>query len=165
MSGEGAPVVCLPGGPLLDSASLGDLGGLSGRLRLIRPDYRGTGRSETPGRAIDGDWDAITPLTYGRWDAAARTHHARENRHRNEEGAAAFGAKGAFDPAATRAALTAFAAPVLLLAGELDVAAPPHAVAEYATACGVGHHDCGGSSPTSPSTGSRRRSAWPTCRA
>src|SRR5688572_31050557 len=47
-SGDGVPVVCLPGGPLLDSASLGDLGGLSGRLRLIRPDYRGTGRSETP---------------------------------------------------------------------------------------------------------------------
>src|SRR5512139_1443191 len=28
-----------------------------------------------------------------------------------------------------------------------------------------GHHDCGGSSPTRPSTASRRRSAWPTWRA
>lgn len=34
---------------------------------------------------------------------------------------------------ATRAALATLLAPVLLLAGELDVAAPPRAVAEYAT--------------------------------
>ncbi|MGH3384260.1 MAG: alpha/beta fold hydrolase [Nocardioidaceae bacterium] len=228
-SGEGAPVVCLPGGPLLDAASLGDLGGLARRLRLIQPDYRGAGRSETPtstasyrcdalvddvealrvhlrlerinvlahcaganvavqyaarhpervnklvlvtpstyavditvtgdlrreivglrkaepwfaqasaafeaiqaGQATDIHWDAITPLTYGRWDDVARAHYARDNAHRNEEGAAAFGAEGAFDPPATRAALAAFDSPVLLLAGELDVAAPPRVVAEYA---------------------------------
>jgi len=28
--GAGTPVVCLPGGPMQDSVSLGDLGGLSG---------------------------------------------------------------------------------------------------------------------------------------
>jgi len=230
ISGDGASVVCLPGGPLLDSASLGDLGGLSGNLRLIQPDYRGAGRSETPadvasyrcdavvddiealrehlglgqinvlahcaganvavqyaarfpervgklalvtpstravgisitgdmrrevvqlrkgetwfpqaseaferiqaGQAKDSDWEAITPLTYGHWDVAAQAHDERDNNHRNEDGEAAFGAEGAFDPLATRAALATFEAPVLLLAGELDVAAPPRAVAEYAT--------------------------------
>lgn len=229
VSGDGTPVVCLPGGPLLDSASLGDLGGLSEFVDLIRPDYRGSGRSETPtdvasyrcdavvddvealrehlrldqinilahcaganvavqyaalypervgrlalitpstravgisitsdmrrevvqlrkgetwfllaseaferiqtGQANDSDWEAITPFTYGRWDSAAQAHDARDNDHRNEEGAAAFGAEGAFDPPATRAALATFEAPVLLQAGEVDVAAPPRAVAEYA---------------------------------
>jgi len=47
--GRGGPVVCLPGGPLQDSVYLGDLGGLSGRVRLIRFDLRGSGRSATPG--------------------------------------------------------------------------------------------------------------------
>ncbi|OIJ95251.1 alpha/beta fold hydrolase [Streptomyces colonosanans] len=47
VSGEGLPLVCLPGGPT-DSAYLGDLGGLSAHRRLIRLDLRGTGRSATP---------------------------------------------------------------------------------------------------------------------
>lgn len=46
--GEGAPVVCLPGGPMQDSEYLGDLGGLSERVRLILLDPRGTGQSATP---------------------------------------------------------------------------------------------------------------------
>ncbi|MFF2848748.1 alpha/beta fold hydrolase [Streptomyces sp. NPDC058001] len=45
--GEGAPVVCLPGGPT-DSAYLGDLGGLSEHRQLVRLDLRGTGGSATP---------------------------------------------------------------------------------------------------------------------
>jgi pimeloyl-ACP methyl ester carboxylesterase len=45
---------------------------------------------------------------------------------------AAFGAQGAFDPAATRTALARFAPPVLLLAGEVDLGAPPRAMAEFA---------------------------------
>ncbi|NUW37698.1 alpha/beta hydrolase [Nonomuraea sp. SMC257] len=45
--GDGAPVVCLPGGPTA-SAYLGDLGGLSARRRLIMLDPRGTGQSATP---------------------------------------------------------------------------------------------------------------------
>ena len=227
--GEGTPVVCLPGGPMQDSAYLGDLGGLSGRLQLILLDCRGTGQSETPtdtvsyrcdhlvgdvealrehlgleridllahsaganlaalyaarhpecigklvlitpstravgitatsemrrevvrlregepwftpastafeaiqaGQATDADWDAIAPFTYGRWDAAARAHHASGDKQRNEEAATVFGAEGAFDPTVTRAALATFGAPVLLLAGELDVAAPPRVVAELA---------------------------------
>jgi proline iminopeptidase len=83
-------------------------------------------------QATESDWEGITPLTYGRWDAAARAHHQRENDTRNDVAAAAFGAEGAFDPPATRAALAALASPVLLLTGEVDVAAPPGAMAEYA---------------------------------
>jgi proline iminopeptidase len=45
--GDGAPVVCLPGGPT-DSRYLGDLGGLSTHRRLIVVDLRGTGRSAIP---------------------------------------------------------------------------------------------------------------------
>jgi proline iminopeptidase len=48
VSGSGTCVVCLAGGPMLDSAYLGDLGGLSQHVQLILPDYRGTGDSQTP---------------------------------------------------------------------------------------------------------------------
>jgi pimeloyl-ACP methyl ester carboxylesterase len=229
VAGEGALVVCLPGGPMRDSAYLGDLGGLSRRSRLILLDHRGTGQSGTPadagsyrcdhlvedvealrehlgldrmnllahsaganvaalyaarhperlgklvlvtpsvlavgitvtaetrrevvrlregepwfapasaafeaiaaGRAADDDWAAIAPFTYGRWDAAAQAHHASEDEQRNAQAAAVFGSEGAFDPEATRAALSTFGAPVLLLSGTFDVAAAPRIVAEYA---------------------------------
>ncbi|MFE3070490.1 alpha/beta fold hydrolase [Streptomyces sp. NPDC059247] len=46
-TGEGDPVVCVPGGPA-DSRYLGDLGGLSAHRRLIVMDLRGTGRSAIP---------------------------------------------------------------------------------------------------------------------
>jgi pimeloyl-ACP methyl ester carboxylesterase len=46
--GVGDPLVCLPGGPMRDSAYLGDLGGLSSHRRLIRLDLRGTGSSASP---------------------------------------------------------------------------------------------------------------------
>jgi proline iminopeptidase len=227
--GEGTPVVCLAGGPMLDSEYLGDLGGLSEHVQLILFDYRGTGRSEMPtealtyrcdhlvddvealrehlgldqmnllahsaganlaalytarhqericrlllitpgtfafgftstsemrrevvklrwsepwfadastaferiqaGEAMDSDWEAITPFTYGRWDAETQAHDANMNLHRNNEAAAMFGAEGAYDPPSTRAALAGLRAPVLLLAGEIDVAATPRAVAELA---------------------------------
>jgi pimeloyl-ACP methyl ester carboxylesterase len=48
VTGEGAPVVCLPGGPMQDSRYLGDLGGLSEHRTLIMLDLRGTGRSAIP---------------------------------------------------------------------------------------------------------------------
>ncbi|MFF5501298.1 alpha/beta fold hydrolase [Streptomyces roseolus] len=44
---SGAPLLCLPGGPMQDSAYLGDLGGLGGR-RIVRLDLRGTGASAAP---------------------------------------------------------------------------------------------------------------------
>jgi proline iminopeptidase len=84
------------------------------------------------GNATDDSWTAIEPFFHGRWDAAAQAHQAAQDGHRNEEAAAAFGAEGAFDPAATRAALAGFNAPVLLLAGQLDLNSIPSVVAEFA---------------------------------
>jgi proline iminopeptidase len=84
------------------------------------------------GNATDDSWKAIEPFFYGRWDAAAQAHQAAQDGHRNEEAAAAFGAEGAFDPQATRAALAAVNAPVLLLAGEVDLNTIASVVAEFA---------------------------------
>jgi proline iminopeptidase len=84
------------------------------------------------GHATDDSWTAIEPFFHGRWNAAAQAHQAAQDGHRNEEAAAAFGVEGAFDPDATRAGLAAFAAPVLLLAGEVDLNSIPSVVAEFA---------------------------------
>ena len=46
--GEGVPLLCVPGGPMRESAYLGDLGGLSARRQLIMLDLRGTGKSAIP---------------------------------------------------------------------------------------------------------------------
>ncbi|OEJ34962.1 alpha/beta fold hydrolase [Streptomyces subrutilus] len=83
------------------------------------------------GAGTGSDMDAIAPFLYGRWDERARRHH-EAGRPGNAEAVARFGAEGAFDPAATRAALAAFAAPVLLLAGEFDLNSPPSSAAEFA---------------------------------
>ncbi|MFI9155297.1 alpha/beta fold hydrolase [Streptomyces sp. NPDC053367] len=48
VSGQGEPLVCLPGGPMQDSAYLGELGGLGAHRRLIMLDLRGTGESAEP---------------------------------------------------------------------------------------------------------------------
>ncbi|MDG4808523.1 alpha/beta hydrolase [Micromonospora sp. WMMD1120] len=225
--GGGDPLVCLPGGPMRDSAYLGDLGGLGVHRTLVIPDSRGTGHSAVPadvstyrcdrlvddvealrrhlgldrldvlghsaganvalqyatrhpervgrlalvtpstravgltataalrqevtrarvgepwfpaaaaaldamvaGRASADAWQEIAPFFYGRWDEAARAHQAAEPGQRNEEAARIFGADGAFDPPATRAALAVRREPVLLLAGEVDLGAPPGLVAQ-----------------------------------
>ncbi len=47
-TGDGDPLICLPGGPMQDSAYLGDLGGLSAHRTLLRLDLRGTGDSAVP---------------------------------------------------------------------------------------------------------------------
>lgn len=86
----------------------------------------------TAGDATDDSWKAIDPFFYGRWDAAARAHLAAQEGHRNDEAAAVYGSEGAFDPPATRAALAEFTAPVLLLAGEVDLNSIPSVVAEFA---------------------------------
>ncbi|MFE5617857.1 alpha/beta fold hydrolase [Streptomyces sp. NPDC056524] len=83
----------------------------------------------TEGRGAD--WDAIAPFFWGRWDEAARRHHA-DARPANAEAVAGFSAEGAFDPESTRAALAAFEAPVLVLAGEFDLNSPPGPVSELA---------------------------------
>ncbi|MFC4120556.1 alpha/beta fold hydrolase [Nonomuraea zeae] len=226
-SGSGAPLVCLPGGPMQDSGYLGELGGLPAHRRLVMADPRGTGGSATPqdpasyrcdrlvgdlealrvhlgldrmdllahcaganlailyaarhpGRirnlvlvtpstfaagifptgqarmevarlragepwfgpafaALESmvaggaaDRDAVQPFFYGRWDATARAHVAAQAGRRNEEAAAVYGAEGAYDPQATRAALATFGAPTLVLAGEVDLNSIPSAVAELA---------------------------------
>jgi pimeloyl-ACP methyl ester carboxylesterase len=227
--GDGPPLICLPGGPMRASASLGDLGGLSSRRRLILLDLRGTGDSGTPadpssyrcdrlvddvlglqdhlglesadvlghsaganvavqyalrhpprvsrlvlvtpsGRAAglepdaamrreivslrrgepwfadaaaaferiaagggaEEDWAAAAPFFYGRWDAAAQAYDAAGEEQTNEEAAAAFGAEGAFDPAATRPGLAGLGSPVLVIGGSLDLQRPPAITAEYA---------------------------------
>jgi proline iminopeptidase len=85
------------------------------------------------GQEADDDWEAMAPFFYGRWDAAAQAHDAANQQQVNESAAAEFAAAGAFDPAATRAALTAFCAPVLVLGGDLDLQRPPRITAEFAT--------------------------------
>jgi pimeloyl-ACP methyl ester carboxylesterase len=228
-AGRGDPLLCLPGGPMLASAYLGDLGGLSAHRSLVLLDLRGTGESAVPadpgsyrcdrlvddvealrvelgldrvdllghsagaalvllyaarhpdrvgrlvlvtpsprpvgleitdldrrevaelrrgepwypeavaafrriwsGEATDADWTAIVPFTHGRWDAAAQAQVAREASQKNEDAAAVYYSAGALDPEATRTALGRLRAPVLLVAGEHDVALPPRCAAEYA---------------------------------
>ncbi|WP_338933222.1 alpha/beta hydrolase [Streptomyces netropsis] len=86
---------------------------------------------EAISKGTGSDWEAIAPFFCGRWDAAARQHHAA-GRPSNMEAAALFAAEGAFDPETTRAALATCEARVLLLAGEYDVNSPPCSVAELA---------------------------------
>ncbi|GAA5195457.1 alpha/beta hydrolase [Rugosimonospora acidiphila] len=83
------------------------------------------------GDPTDADWQALTPFTYGRWDAAARAHAAGMDAARNDAVAAQYYSEGALDPPATRAALAGLAVPVLLVAGEYDPSLPPHRAAEY----------------------------------
>ncbi|MFG2788143.1 alpha/beta fold hydrolase [Streptomyces sp. NPDC048419] len=67
------------------------------------------------------DFDpAFAPFFYGRWDAAAAEHDARADEEFNDDAADVYGSDGAYDPPATRAALSHLTAPVLVLAGELD---------------------------------------------
>ncbi|MFF1630214.1 alpha/beta fold hydrolase [Streptomyces sp. NPDC058272] len=78
------------------------------------------------------DWEAIAPFFWGRWDDAARKHHAA-SQPSNKEAVALFAAEGAFHPEITRAALAGCESPVLLLAGEFDLNSPPRSAAEFAT--------------------------------
>ncbi|WP_216588496.1 alpha/beta fold hydrolase [Streptomyces brasiliscabiei] len=102
------------------------------------------------GRGDERHWGAVSPFLHGRWDDAARALDAADAGQRNPEAAGIFGSEGAFDPEGTRAALARFGAPVLVLAGEVDLNSPPVATAEYATLFkggaefvvqpGAGHH-------------------------
>lgn len=221
MRSRTAPLVCVPGGPLLPSAYLRDLGGLSehatlvfteppsdpasyrcdvvadalesvrrqlgvdrldllghsaganvvlryaerypsrvARLLLVTPSTLAVGieiRDEArsaiarsrigepwyedaaaalqriqSGDPVDADWDAIAPFSHGRWDAAAAAYDAEMNAQRDPVAATAFGADGAFDPPATRAALASLHVPVTIIAGSVDVGVPPSAAEELA---------------------------------
>ena len=84
------------------------------------------------GRGAEADWAATAPFFYGRWDAAAQAYDAAEADQTNEDAAEAFGAEGAFDPAAARAGLAGLGSPVLVIGGGLDLQRPPAVTAEYA---------------------------------
>jgi pimeloyl-ACP methyl ester carboxylesterase len=84
------------------------------------------------GGGAEADWAATAPFFYGRWDAAAQAYDAAEKDQTNEDAAEAFGADGAFDPAAARAGLTGLGSPVLVIGGGLDLQRPPAVTAEYA---------------------------------
>ncbi|MEU0270302.1 alpha/beta hydrolase [Streptomyces sp. NPDC006307] len=85
------------------------------------------------GRDIEEVWDLVLPFMYGRWDVAARAHAASDDEQTNFAAADAFYADGALgDPVATRAALAAVTAPVLVLAGEYDAGPRPARAAELA---------------------------------
>jgi pimeloyl-ACP methyl ester carboxylesterase len=84
------------------------------------------------GSPTDADWDAVAPFFYGRWDTAAQTHAASEVEQSNAEAAEMYASSGAFDPAATRAAIAASDTPVLVLAGEVDGGPLPRVAAAIA---------------------------------
>jgi len=84
------------------------------------------------GTATSADWAAVAPMYYGRWDDAARRHQATEAGQRNGAAARVYNGEGAFDPEATRAALGAVEAPVLVVTGELDWIASPAVAAGFA---------------------------------
>jgi pimeloyl-ACP methyl ester carboxylesterase len=84
--------------------------------------------------------DAFLPFFYGRWDATAAAHAAREEAETNEEAADVYGSDGAYDPPATRAALARLSAPVLVLAGELDGGPSPDLARR--TAAALPHARC-----------------------
>jgi pimeloyl-ACP methyl ester carboxylesterase len=84
------------------------------------------------GDATAADWTAIAPFTYGRWDAVSQANLAREASQKNADAAAVYYSAGALDPEATRTSLSRLRSPVLLVAGEYDVALPPKCAAEYA---------------------------------
>lgn len=229
LRGAGDPLICVPGGPGLDSGHLGDLGGLSARHELVLLDNRGTGGSATPadpatyrcdhladdvealrghlglpaldllghsagtnvvltyaarypdrvaslvllnpsphavglevtadarravvaqranepwfapaaaaferiatGKAGPDDFPAIAPFGFRHWDETTRSYHADCERLRNATAAAAFGAEGAFQPETTRAALSTMDAPVLVVAGGVDLNTPPDVAAALA---------------------------------
>jgi pimeloyl-ACP methyl ester carboxylesterase len=68
---------------------------------------------------------ASRPFYYGRWDETAQAHATLGVSQRHQAARQGFFAEGAFDPAATAAALAKLTAPVLLYAGELDPLVPP----------------------------------------
>ncbi|MFE8948914.1 alpha/beta fold hydrolase [Streptomyces sp. NPDC007856] len=93
--------------------------------------------------------DVFLPFFYGRWDDAARAHTDAEPEQTNEMAGERYFAEGAFTPDATRTALAALTAPVLVLAGELDGGPRPELArraaeafpnAEVAVQPGAGHY-------------------------
>lgn len=72
--GKGAPLICLPGGPMRAGAYLGDLGGLSAHRQLVVLDLRGSGDSATPEDPTSYRCDRLTD------DIEALREHLGEER-------------------------------------------------------------------------------------
>jgi pimeloyl-ACP methyl ester carboxylesterase len=89
--------------------------------------------SGSAGRRCSGKPNgSFEPFFSGRWGAAAQAHAASGDGQFNPEAAARYGSEGAFDPPATRAALTELEAAVLVMAGELDGVPTPERAGEPA---------------------------------
>jgi pimeloyl-ACP methyl ester carboxylesterase len=88
------------------------------------------------GGPADADWAAITPFTYGRWDAGRAGAPVPGGQPAQQRRGAVLqrltNADGALDPVTTRKAVAEFGKPVLLLAGEYDIGLPPRNAAECA---------------------------------
>jgi pimeloyl-ACP methyl ester carboxylesterase len=84
------------------------------------------------GSEDEDDWRAVSAFMYGRWDDETRAYEAWMDARRHEEAATAYAAAGAFDPEATRAALSTLTVPVLVLAGGCDTGNPPPVMAQVA---------------------------------
>ncbi|MBY8877081.1 alpha/beta fold hydrolase [Actinacidiphila acidipaludis] len=105
-------------------------------LRVCEPWYPAAAvalEKSFAGTASDADWDAMIPLFYGRWDAAAQAHSAADVVESNEEAGDRYASAGAFEPAAARRAVAGLTAPVLFYAGELDGGPLPRVAAEIAS--------------------------------
>jgi pimeloyl-ACP methyl ester carboxylesterase len=72
------------------------------------------------------------PFLYGRWDDAARAHALVGFSERAGAVQAGFYAPGAFDPPAIRAGLARITAPVMMYAGQAEIAPTPELAAEAA---------------------------------
>lgn len=83
------------------------------------------------GQATPADGRALAPFIYGRWDAETQAYSAREAGQKNRIAAAAYYADGAFDPETVRTGLARLTAPVLLIAGAVDMQLPPKHAADY----------------------------------
>ncbi|MFF5284189.1 alpha/beta fold hydrolase [Streptomyces sp. NPDC013171] len=96
------------------------------------PEARAALDSIGPDTPLRREYEITAPFAYGRWDAAAQEHAAATDRETNWEAAPAYHGEGAYDPEATRRALGALIAPVLIVAGEYDAGPTPAKAAEAA---------------------------------
>jgi pimeloyl-ACP methyl ester carboxylesterase len=120
------------------------------RLREGEPWFAGAFPALEAWLTGSGEFDEVfMPFFHGRWDDAARAHVAATEEQTNFDAGDRYFAEGAFTPDATRAALRALAAPVLLYAGELDGGPSPDLArraaeafpdAEVAVQPGAGHY-------------------------
>ncbi|EST19976.1 alpha/beta hydrolase [Streptomyces roseochromogenus subsp. oscitans DS 12.976] len=120
------------------------------RLRADEPWFAGAFPAFRAWLAGEADFDDVfLPFFYGRWDEVARAHTDAELEQTNEEAGERYFADGAFTPDATRTALAALTAPVLVHAGERDGGPCPDLArrtaaafpkAEFTVQPGAGHY-------------------------